>query len=131
MNDLIRIRDLTLRCIIGIYPEERTQKQDVILQITLRTDMRKAARTDRIEDAMDYKALKKDIVKLVEGSSFQLIETMADRVATLCLQDRRVTEATVCVDKPAALRFARSVAVELTRRSPRPRRTPRGKSLSQ
>jgi FolB domain-containing protein len=88
--------------------------------------MRRAARTDCIRDAVDYKSLKKDIVKLVEGSSFQLIETMADRVAILCLRDPRVTEVTVCVDKPSALRFARSVAVELTRRAPRVKRRPGG-----
>jgi len=122
MNDRIFIRDLALRCIIGIYPEERKQKQDIVLQITLETDMRRAARTDRIQDAVDYKSLKKDIVKQVEASSYQLIETLADRIASLCLKNPRVRRATICVDKPSALRFARSVAVELTRSAPRKRR---------
>jgi dihydroneopterin aldolase/D-erythro-7,8-dihydroneopterin triphosphate epimerase len=119
MADRILIRDLALRCIIGIYPEERREKQDLLLNLALECDGRAAARSDRIEDAVDYKSLKKEIVALVQDSSFRLIETLADRVAALCLARRGVRRATVTVDKPAALRFARSVAVEITRSRPR------------
>lgn len=121
MNDQIHIRDLSLRCIIGIYPEERRAKQDIIVNLDLATDMRRAARTDRIEDAVDYKSIKQRIVALVETSDFQLIETLADRIASLCLETPGVRRATVCVDKPGALRFARSVAVEITRTAGRSR----------
>jgi len=113
--DRIYIRDLKLRCIIGIYPDERRERQDVVINVTLETDLAPAAASDRIEDAVDYKGLKKRIIALVEGSACQLIETLADRVAALALEDQRVRRVTVTVDKPGALRFARSVAVELTR----------------
>lgn len=114
--DRIYIRDLTLRCIIGIYPRERTVKQRVVINVAMDGDLRKAGRTDRIEDTIDYKALKKAIVQRVERSSFNLIESLADRIAALCLAARGVKRVTVTVDKPGALRFARSVAVEVTRR---------------
>jgi len=113
--DRIHIRDLLLRCIVGIYPEERCEKQDVVINITLECDCRPAAASDDIADAVDYKRLKKCVRTLVEGSAFNLIETLADRIARLCLERDGVTRATVTVDKPGALRFARSVAVEVTR----------------
>lgn len=119
--DRIFIRDLALRCIIGIYPEERRARQDVILNIVLECDTRRAAATDLIEHAVDYKDIKKRILAHVEESTHGLIETLADRVAAICLEDPRVRRATVTVDKPGALRFARSVAVEVSR-TRRPRR---------
>jgi len=113
--DRIYIRDLTLRCIIGVYPEERREKQDVVINIVLECDHAPAARSDNLDDAVDYKGLKKQVIKLVEASEFNLIETLADRIVRLCLENGRVLRATVTVDKPAALRFARSVAVEISR----------------
>jgi dihydroneopterin aldolase/D-erythro-7,8-dihydroneopterin triphosphate epimerase len=120
--DRILIRDLALRCIIGIYPEERRAKQDVIVNLAIESDFRRAARTDAIGDAVDYKQLKKGVIGLVESSSFGLVETLASRIADLCLGHAGVKRVTVTVDKPGALRFARSVAVEVTRsRGRRPR----------
>lgn len=113
--DRIYIRDLTLRCIIGVFPEERREKQDVIINMILECDHRPAARTDRLDAAVDYKALKKNAMALVEASAFNLIETLAESLADLALQNPKVSRVTVTVDKPAALRFARSVAVEITR----------------
>jgi dihydroneopterin aldolase/D-erythro-7,8-dihydroneopterin triphosphate epimerase len=115
MTDRIYIRDLTVRCIIGIFPEERRDKQDVVINVVLEADLAPAAVSDQIADTVDYKTLKKKILALVESSAFNLIETLADRIARLALEDRRVQRATVTVDKPGALRFARSVAVEVTR----------------
>lgn len=119
MTDRILIRDLALRCVIGVYPEERRAPQDVIINIVLETDTRPAARSDSIHDAIDYKALKQDIIALVEHSSFHLVETLADRIAALCAARAGVRRAVVTVDKPGALRFARSVAVEVTRKGRR------------
>lgn len=113
--DTVFIRDLALRCVIGVFPEERRDRQDVIFNIALACDCRPAAASDRLEDAVDYKSLKQKILTVVEGSAFQLIETLAERVAAICLEDPRVHRATVSVDKPGALRFARSVAVEVVR----------------
>lgn len=115
MSDRIFIRDLALRCIIGIYPDERREKQDVIINVVLEGDLTVAAGSDQIEDTINYKTIKKEIVKLVEASEFNLIETMAGRILDICLNDPKVQRATVTIDKPGALRFARSVAVELSR----------------
>ncbi len=113
--DRIYIRDLALRCIIGAFPEERHEKQDVLINLTIDCDHSAAARSDRLEDALDYKGLKKNIIRMVEESRFQLIESLADGIAGVCLENPRVERVTVTVDKPGALRFARSVAVEITR----------------
>ena len=114
-NDKIYIRDLMLRCIIGIYPHERNEKQDVIINIVLESDLSKAGRTDEISDTINYKTLKKRIMQLVEKSKYNLIEKLADEIAKICLKDKMVSRATVTVDKPGALRFSRSVAVEIVR----------------
>ncbi len=113
--DRIYIRDLMLRCIIGIYPEERKNKQDVIINVAMAGDFSAAGRSDDIADAVNYKEIKQEIVRFVEGSSFNLIETLAERLAAICLKHPKVEEATISVDKPGALRFARSVAFEITR----------------
>ena len=113
--DKIFIRDLALRCIIGVYRDERIEKQDVIINIVLECDHSAAAKSDRLDDAVDYKTIKKRVIEMVEISNFQLIETLADRIAQICLDDARIQSVTVTVDKPNALRFARSVAVEITR----------------
>ena len=113
--DKIHIRDLHLRCIIGTYEHERHDRQDVVINITLYADLTAARRTDRIEDTVDYKACKKRIRATVEESACQLVEHLAERVAEACLVDTRVHRAVVTLDKPGALRVARSVAVEITK----------------
>lgn len=113
--DRIYIRDLQLRCIVGIFEEERNALQDVILNIVIETDLRRAGATDRIEDTIDYKNVKKEVVEMVEASDFFLIERLAEAVAEICLRPEGVRRVTVTLDKPGALRFARSVAVEITR----------------
>lgn len=113
--DQIHIRDLHLRCVIGIYEEERRTKQDVMINVTLYADCRPAGQSDRIEDTVDYKAIKKRAIAMVEASDYFLVERLAERIAELCLEDGRVHAARVVLDKPGALRFARSVAVEIVR----------------
>jgi dihydroneopterin aldolase/D-erythro-7,8-dihydroneopterin triphosphate epimerase len=114
--DRIHIRDLALRCIIGLYPEERTNKQDVIINVTMETDLSAAGKSDDLNDTVDYKAIKLNILDFVENSSFQLIESLAEGIAEICLKDAKVQSATVTIDKPGALRFCKSVAVEVTRK---------------
>ncbi|MBT3375740.1 MAG: dihydroneopterin aldolase [Lentisphaerae bacterium] len=113
--DKIHIRDLQLRCIIGINPEEREKKQDVIINITLSADLRQACRSDCIDDTVDYKTIKTEVAAMTEGSRFLLVERLADEIAAICLRDARVLEARVLIEKPGALRFARTVGVEITR----------------
>lgn len=114
--DRIFIQDLLLRCIIGVYPEEREEVQDVVINLSLSADLRKAGRTDDIHDTVDYKRIKKRIRQHVTGHAFNLIEKVAHDVAAICLDHEGVEAVTVRVDKPGALRFARSVAVEIERR---------------
>ena len=113
--DKIHIRDLCVSCVIGIFPEERVKQQDILLNITLYADLSRAGNTDSIEDTVDYKRVKKQVLALVADSSYFLLEKLAQKVADICLEDPLVFQVTVIADKPGALRYARSVAVEITR----------------
>jgi dihydroneopterin aldolase/D-erythro-7,8-dihydroneopterin triphosphate epimerase len=115
MTDAIHIQDLHLRTIIGINEEERRNRQDVLINCTLYADTRAAGRSDDINDAVNYRTITKQIIALVEESSFFLVEKMAAEIAAICLADPRVERARVRVEKPGALRFARSVGVEVER----------------
>lgn len=113
--DRIHIRDLAARCIVGVNRDERRSKQDVTIGITLYADLRPAGRSDDIHDTVDYRALKKEVLAVVEGSSFRLVERLAERIAEVCLSRDRVVKARVRVEKPGALRFARTAGVEIVR----------------
>ncbi len=113
--DQIHIKGLLLRTIVGINPEERRDRQDVLIDIVLWADTRAAGRSDNIDDAVNYRTITKRVIELVEGSQFYLVEKLAEEIAALCLQDPRVERATVSVEKPGALRFARSVGVTIDR----------------
>ena len=113
--DKIYIHDLHCRCIVGINPDERVNKQDVIINLVLEADLRAAAESDSIDDTVDYKRVKLAVVDLVEQSSYLLVERLADRIAAVCLAEPRVQAVEVTLDKPGALRFARSVAVHMRR----------------
>lgn len=113
--DQIHIRDLLLRCIVGTNPEERVNKQDILINLTLYADLRQAGQSDELEHTIDYKTLKKQIIALVEESSCLLIECLAQQIADICLKEAQVQAVRVCIDKPGALRFARSAAVEIIR----------------
>ncbi|NUM53013.1 MAG: dihydroneopterin aldolase [Candidatus Hydrogenedentes bacterium] len=113
--DRICIRELASQCIVGINPEERVNKQDVIITVVMEADLRDACSSDSIDDTVDYKRVKQSILALVENSSFFLIEGLAQAIADTCLREPRVQMVHVSVDKPGALRFARSVAIEITR----------------
>ncbi|QDV50931.1 dihydroneopterin aldolase [Gimesia fumaroli] len=115
MPDQIHISDLLLRTIIGINEEERNKRQDVLINLTLQVDLRAAGRSDEISDAVNYRTITKEIIDLVENSQFQLVEKMADEVAKICLKDDRVQQTTIRIEKPGALRFARSVGVTVER----------------
>jgi dihydroneopterin aldolase/D-erythro-7,8-dihydroneopterin triphosphate epimerase len=115
MSDEIRIKGLFLRTIIGVNDDEREHKQDVRINLWLTVDTRPAGRSDNIEDAVNYRTITKDVIDLVENSRFFLVERMAEEIARLCLSDPRVEKVRVGIEKPAALRFARSVGVLVER----------------
>ncbi|HUX20797.1 MAG TPA: dihydroneopterin aldolase [Spirochaetia bacterium] len=113
--DRIHITGLLLRCIVGINPDERENKQDVVIDITLFADLSKAGASDNIDDTVNYRTIKNRVVALVESSSFFLVEKLAEEIARECLVNPMVEAVKVSVEKPGALRFARSVGVELLR----------------
>lgn len=113
--DRIEIRDLLLRCIIGINESERKNKQDVLVNVILWTDTRAAARSDAIDDTINYRTITKQIIEHVEQSEYFLVERLVERIAEICLSAERVQQAQVTVEKPGALRYARSVGVTITR----------------
>jgi len=113
--DRILISDLLVRCIIGVHDEERRDKQDVLINVVLSADLRKAGTSNRLEDSVDYRALTKRILSMAENSQFRLVEALAQAVADICLGHPSVQEATVRVEKPGALRFARNVGIEIVR----------------
>lgn len=116
MGDRVFFEELRVRCILGVNEEERRNMQDVLVDVELTTDVRAAAKSDDLTDAVDYRGLKKRILAFAESSSFRLVETLAERIAQMCLEDPRVEAARVKVEKPGALRFARTVGVEVVRR---------------
>jgi FolB domain-containing protein len=113
--DRIVISDLLVRCIIGVRDEERRDKQDVLINLELGVDLRNAGASDRLEDSLDYRNLNKEVVKMAEATQFNLVEALAEAIAGLCLRHPSVVDAKVRVEKPGALRFARSVGVEIVR----------------
>ncbi|OSM00082.1 dihydroneopterin aldolase [Magnetofaba australis] len=113
--DEIQIRDLLLRCVIGINDWERDIKQDVLINVTLYADLSAACASDHITDTIDYFTLCERISAHVEGSEHLLVEAMAEHLAGLCLEDPRVVRCRVSVEKPGALRFAQSVGVAIHR----------------
>jgi FolB domain-containing protein len=115
MADQIQIKDLQLRTTIGINEEERRDRQDVVINIVLCADTRAAGASDDIDDAVNYRTITKRIIRLVEESQFCLVERLAAEIAAICIQDPRIESARVRVEKPGALRFARSVGVEIHR----------------
>jgi FolB domain-containing protein len=113
--DKILIKDLLLRCIIGINKEERREKQDILINIEMSLTFPDASNKDDIAETVDYKKINKKIIAMVENSKFFLVETLAEKIAQICLENVKIRKVKVSVEKPGALRFARSVGVEITR----------------
>ena len=113
--DLIYIRNLKIDCVIGVFEWERRVRQTVAIDLDLAADTARAARTDRLEDTLDYKAIAKRLVDYVGGSQFQLVETLAEKIAELVLQEFAVPWVRVRVNKRGALRHATDVGVVIER----------------
>ena len=116
-EDKIEIKDLLLRAIVGINDWEREKKQDVLVNIVLFSDLRAAAASDDITQTVNYRSLTKKVIDHVESSARFTIEALAGDIARLCLTEAGVERVRVRVEKPGALRFARSVGVEIERTS--------------
>ena len=109
------IKDLLVRGIIGIHEWEREKPQDILINITAITDTSRAAQSDNITDCVDYSALAKKVQAHAETSARFTVEALANDLARICLEQKGVQKVIVRVEKPGAVRFARSVGVEIER----------------
>lgn len=113
--DRIFINDLVVSGIIGINPDERVSKQDIVINLTMWVDTSAAARSDDIDDAVNYRTITKKIISHVEQSEPMLVECLVQEIADVCLEDDRVDSVEASVEKPGALRHARSVGIRILR----------------
>ncbi len=114
--DRIHISDLLVRGIVGINPDERANPQDVLVNATLYADTAKAAASDDIADAVNYRTVAKAMIAHIEGGAPLLVERLAQELVDVALAtDPRIEAVELTVEKPGALRFARSVGVTIFR----------------
>ena len=115
--DIVYIRELEIRTIIGIYDWEREQQQIVSLDLEMGSDIAKAAATDTIENALDYKAVAKRLINFIENSEFYLVETMAAQVTEIVLKEFNVPWVKLRLGKPGAVTGSKDVGVIIERGS--------------
>jgi len=113
--DIVYIRELKIETVIGIFDWERSIRQKVILDLEMAADIQAAAETDQIAQALDYNAVSQRVIQFVEGSEFKLIETLAERVASLVLEEFSVPWLRLRLSKPGAVKGAKDVGVLLER----------------
>lgn len=114
-HDIIYLTDLRVETVIGIFDWERRIRQTVSIDLEMAADIRRAAATDSIEDTLNYKAVAKRLIAFVEGSEFQLVETLAERIAQIVLEEFNVPWVRVRLNKRGAVRFAQDVGVIIER----------------
>jgi len=114
-KDIVFIEDLRIDTIIGIYDWERETKQTIALDIEMEADNVKAASTENIDDALNYKAVAKRLISFTEESRFQLVETLSERLATIILDEFNVPWVKLKLSKLGAVTGSRSVGVIIER----------------
>jgi dihydroneopterin aldolase len=114
-TDVVYLKDLRIETVIGIYDWERQIKQTIVLDIEMASDIAAAAATDNIEDALNYKSIAKRLIEFVGTSEFQLVETLAERIAQIIITEFGVPWLKLQVNKQGALRGARDVGVIIER----------------
>jgi FolB domain-containing protein len=115
--DRVFIKNLRIQGILGVYDQERHQPRQILVNLTLHTNTRRAARTDLIRDCVDYDQIAQEIRALVEGAMRFTVEALAEDIARLCLGKPGVRKVSVRVEKPGAVAVADSVGVEIIRRN--------------
>ena len=113
--DIVFIRDLRIETVIGVYDWERKIRQTISIDLEMGTDVRPAAISDHIDDALDYKAVAKRMIQFIGESEFQLVETLAQRCADIILNDFQVPWLRLRVSKPGAVTGALDVGVLIER----------------
>lgn len=117
LMDIIYLNDLRIETVIGIFEWERRVKQTISIDLEMATDIRRAAETDAIEDTLDYKAVSKRIIRFVGDSQYKLVETLAECIARLILDEFDVKWVRLRINKKGAIRGARDVGVIIERGS--------------
>ena len=115
-KDSIFIEGLQTRCVIGIFDWEKRVKQKVLIDLEILTDARGAARRDRVEDTLNYKKVVKFLLARVQKTRFSLVESLAEFIARLALKEFNLRQITVRISKPGAIRGAKNVGVQITRK---------------
>jgi FolB domain-containing protein len=113
--DKVIVKDLLVRGILGINPEERVKKQDILVNLIMYADVNRAAETDDIADAVNYKSISKRVIQHIEDGSDFLVEKLVTDLARIIITEFGVVRVMVRVEKPGALRFAESVGIEIER----------------
>lgn len=113
--DLIYVKNLKIDCVIGAFEWERRIRQTVAIDLDLAADVASAAKTDRLADTVDYKAIAKRLIDFVGRSEFQLVETLAERIAEVVRQEFAIAWVRVRINKKGALRHATDVGVVIER----------------
>ncbi len=114
-SDSIFLRELKVETIIGVWDWERKIRQTVSIDLEMGADIRRAAKTDSIDDTLNYKAVSKRVQQFVADSEFQLVETMAEKIAEVVLSEFELPWIQVRVSKPGAIRGAKDVGVQIHR----------------
>jgi 7,8-dihydroneopterin aldolase/epimerase/oxygenase len=113
--DIVFIRELKVDTLVGIYDWERRLRQHVILDIEMGADIARAARSDKIEDTLDYKSVTKRVIQFVRDAEFGLVETLAEKVAEIIMQEFQVPWVKITLQKPGAVSGTKSVGVIIER----------------
>ncbi len=113
--DKILIKDLLVRGIIGVNDWERENPQDILVNIELSVDLEKAGESDDLEASVSYRTVAKKVIAHAESAKRLTVEALAADIASICLEDPNIQAVRVRVEKPGALRFARSAGVEIER----------------
>jgi 7,8-dihydroneopterin aldolase/epimerase/oxygenase len=114
-GDRIFLRGLTAECVIGFIDWERRVKQTVVVDLELPVDCRQAAVSDDVTDTIDYKKVSKRVLAFIEASEFKLVETLAQRLAMLILEEFAIEWIRLSINKPGAIRNSRDVGVSIER----------------
>ena len=114
-GDRIFLRGLTAECVIGFIDWERRVKQTVVVDLELPVDCRAAAVSDDVADTVDYKKVSKRVLAFIEASEFMLVETLAQRLAMLILEEFPIEWLRLSINKPGAIRNSRDVGVAIER----------------
>jgi FolB domain-containing protein len=116
--DQIFIKDLLIRGVIGISEREREQPQDILVNVVMEADIHAAGKSDNVDESVNYRTVAKKILAHVEQVQRYTVEALATDIAGIILEDPRVESVRVRVEKPGAVRFSKSVGVEIERKRP-------------